>query len=183
MGNKERTDLTYLDKTIIPNASTYVTSENAIETIVFLFKLFQNNIIGKEKLDQLKQLKLLTTRQTLIAADKCFFSDQFKPRLALEEYLKTKEDRFLSFVYVTSTDCQNTSENLVEWRRFFSMLGVHDDLHIIEYPHKLTIAEAASYGFSRNYPTKQFPQYPGIVAFSGIKKIAFLEHTEGKNIY
>ncbi|CAF4277629.1 unnamed protein product [Rotaria sp. Silwood2] len=73
LGVIERTDLTYLYKTIIPNASIYITKQNAIKTIEMLFRLFEKNAISKKDLDQLKKLKLMTTRQTLIPAEQCFF--------------------------------------------------------------------------------------------------------------
>ena len=73
IGIVERTDLAYLHKTIIPNATNYSTSENAIKTIKMLFILFQKNTITKKELDQLKKLKLLTTRGNLVAAEAMFF--------------------------------------------------------------------------------------------------------------
>ncbi len=104
-----------------------------------IFMLFQIQDIKKE-LSRLRQLKLLTTRGTLIAGEQCFFSDQYKPLLPLEEYLKMKEDRFLSFDYVTKGD-------LFEWQRFFMMLGVQEELHVIEFPQKLKNNEVIEYGF------------------------------------
>jgi hypothetical protein len=182
VGVKERTDLTWLNKTIIPNATTYITSENAIKTIKLLFMLFQKSSIGKKELDQLKRLKLLTTRGTLIPADECYFSDQFKPRLSLEEYLKTKEDIFLSFDYVTSNIGNNDIEDLVEWRRFFSMLGVQEELHVTEFSQKLTATEADQYKFHKRYQSEIYNRFHNVHAFSGLIKIRFLEHTEGKNL-
>ncbi|CAF3840769.1 unnamed protein product, partial [Rotaria sp. Silwood1] len=111
LGVIQRTDLTFLNKTVIPNASTYITSENALKTIKMLFMLFQKHDIEKKELNQLKKLKLLTTRGTLIAAEQCFFCDQYKPRLPLEEYLKAKEDKFLSFDYIR-LDERNLKDNL-----------------------------------------------------------------------
>ncbi|CAF0810222.1 unnamed protein product [Adineta steineri] len=178
LGVIERTDLTYLYKTIIPNASTYITSENAMKTIKMLFVLFQNNLIVKKELDQLRQLKLLTTQGNFISAERCFFSDEFKPRLTLEEYLKTKEDIFLSFNYVTKDILKNKNESVAEWRRFFSMLGVRDELHIVEFPQKLTIDEAAQHGFCLKYLLKKFEVYHTIEAYSGIKTITFLNYTK-----
>ncbi|CAF4294071.1 unnamed protein product, partial [Rotaria sordida] len=79
-----------------------------------LFILFQKNAITKKELDQLKKLKLLTIRGTLVLAEQCFFCDQYKPRLQFEEYLKTKEDRFVSFDYVTSHNSGKENEDLIE---------------------------------------------------------------------
>jgi hypothetical protein len=137
-----------------------------------IFRLFQTQDIKKE-LSRLKQLKLLTTRGNLIAAEQCFFSDQYKPLLPLEEYLKTKEDRFLSFNYVIKGD-------LFEWRRFFMMLGVQEELHVIEFPQKLKNNEAIEYGFHQKYLSVISEGYYPINAYSGLKTITFLKHTISK---
>jgi hypothetical protein len=184
LGVIERTDLTYLHKTIIPNASNYVTSKNAIPTIKILFTLFQKNSITKKDLDQLKKLRLLTTRETLIEAERCYFCDQYKPSLLLEEYLKTKEDRFLSFDYVNSHISKGEKVDLLEWRRFFIMMGVQEELHPIVFNRKLTSYEAAGYGFCEEYLSTTSPDGKHTVdAFSGLTTIPFLEHTKSKNFY
>ncbi|CAF4011420.1 unnamed protein product [Rotaria sp. Silwood2] len=179
MGVDERTDLTYLRKTIIPNVAFYITLENAVRTIKMLFMLFQKNAITKKELDQLKKLKLLTTRGTLISAEQCFFCDQYKPRLQLEEYLKTKEDKFLSFDYVTSHSSRKENEDLIEWRRFFIILGVQEDLHPIVFNRKLTSYEAAGYGFCDDYLSTTSHDEKHIVdAFFGLTTITFIQHTQ-----
>ena len=183
LGVEERTDLTFLRKTIIPNASTYSTSENALKTIKILFMLFQKRDIEKKELNQFKKLKLLTTRGTLIPAEQCFFSDLYKPRLLLEEYLKSKEDKFLSFDYVISNTPRKENEDLAEWRRFFMMLGVQEDLHPIIFHRKLTSYEAAEYGFSDKYTLTNSPDGKHTVdAFSGLATITFMQHTQSKDI-
>jgi hypothetical protein len=184
LGVIERTDIMYLHKTIIPNAAAYITHGNAIKTIKMLFMLFEKNSIGKKELHQLKQLKLLTTRGTLIAAEQCFFSDQYNPRLKLEEYLQVKEDKFLSFDYVTGSTHRRENEDLVEWRRFFSMLGVQEELRVIEFQQKITDREAVQCGFSYEYLPRTSPnRRQKIDAYSGLQTIAFLRHTESKYIY
>jgi hypothetical protein len=183
IGVEERTDLAYLRKTIIPNAATYIIPENAIETIQILYMLFEQNNIRKKEFDQLKQLKLLTTHGTLIPAERCFFCDQYKPSFPVEKYLKTKEDRFLCFNYVTNHISEGEDEDLAEWRRFFIMLGVQDGLHTIEYSQKLKKSEAAEYGFDQRYLSKISEKYPKVKAYSGLTTITFLEHTKSKNFY
>ncbi|CAF3801243.1 unnamed protein product, partial [Rotaria sp. Silwood1] len=157
LGVDERTDLTYLHKTIIPNVASYITRENAIKTIKMLFILFQKNAITKKEFDQLKMLKLLTTCGTLVLAEQCFFCDQYKPRLQLEEYLKKKEDKFLSFDYVTSHNSRKENDDLTEWRRFFIGLGVQEDLHPVVLHRKLTSYEAARYEFCDEYLSTTSP--------------------------
>lgn len=176
LGVIERTDLTYLHKTIIPNAANYIKEENAIKTILMLFMLFKKNSIGHEELHRLKKLKLLTTQKKLIAAEQLFFSEQYKPRLVLEEYLKTEEDKFLSFEYVLKY--KKDMDDYEEWRRFFTMLGVHEELHPVVYHQKLTSYEANTYGFLNEYLLQTSPDKKHTVdAFAGLITIPFIQHT------
>ncbi|CAF0984392.1 unnamed protein product [Adineta ricciae] len=180
IGVEERTDLAYFRKTIIPNASSYITLKNAISTIKILFTLFRKNAITKKELEDLKKLKLLTTRGTLVAAEQCFFSDQYEPRLLLEDYLAEKEDKFLSFDYISSANC--TNENLAEWRQFFAALGIQEELRPITFDRKLTSYEAAGYGFFEKYLSATSPNGRHTVdAFLGLTTISFMQHTKSKN--
>jgi hypothetical protein len=181
LGVTERTDLTYLHKTIIPYASTYITLENAIKTIQMLFSLFQNNNIGNNELIQLKQLRLLTTLKTLVAAEQCYFSDEFQPRLPIEEHLKTKEDIFLSSIYLKADNEKNERQNLCEWKRFFLIMGVHENIYLMPFDEKLTISQAIQHGFQPEYVSK-YSSYGSrtVKAYSGLKTISFLQHTKGE---
>ncbi len=145
--------------------------------------LFQKGDIEKKELNELKKLKLFTTRGTLMPADQCFFSDQYKPRLPLEEYLKAKEDKFLSIDYVNNNSAGKENEDLAEWRQFFSMFGVQEDLHPIIFNRKLTSYEAAGYGFSDEYLSTTSPDGKHTIdAFSGLITITFMQYTQSKNI-
>jgi len=184
LGITERTDLTYLQKTILSNVTTYITQENAIKTIKMLFMLFEKNSISKKEFNQLKQLKLLTTRRTLIPANQCFFSDQYNPRLKFEEYLQVKEDKFLTFDYITNNTHRRENEDLAEWRRFFSLIGVQEELRVIEFQQKITDREAIEYGFSNEYLSQTLSnKNQRIDAYSGLQTITFLQHTKSKRIY
>ena len=172
----ERTDLTYLHKTIIPNAANYIKEENAIKTIQMLFMLFKKDSIGEEELHRLKKLKLFTTRGTLIPAEQVFFSDQYKPRLSLEEYLKTEEDKFLSFDYVITS--KRESRDVDQWRRYFSVCGVQEELHHVVFKQKLTSYEATQYGFRDEYLIRTSPDKKHTIdAFAGLITIPFIRHT------
>ena len=50
LGVTSRTDLTYLYKTILPNAATYITLKNAIKTIKMLFMLFEKEYDRKKRI-------------------------------------------------------------------------------------------------------------------------------------
>ena len=180
-GVTERTDLTYLQKTILPNAATYVNKDNAIETVRTLFRLFQNKDINEEHLNQLRQLNVLTTKNNLLPAEQCFFSDKYCPRLSLEEYLEEVEDKFLSTHYLGVFPSVQGSNNVLEWHRFFLNIGVRDELYVVHYKERIEINQAIEKDFLRNFLTRPSPngRRPAD-AYSGLKNISFLNRTIGK---
>jgi hypothetical protein len=124
----------------------------------------------------LKNLKLLTTRKTLIPAEECFFSKIYDPRLLIERFLTHTEDKFLSPDYLTNDP--------LEWYRFFIAMGVHDQLYLIDYKEKINIEDAIEYGFDQGYLTRPSP-YARRPAdgYSGLKIITFLKNTRGESDY
>ncbi len=127
IGVTEKTDLSYLKKTIIANASVYSTLENTLGTISTIFSLYTKNEIGKDELEKLSELKLLTSKDSLLSARLCYFSDAYNPRLKLQTEFPG-DDIFISEKYLS-----NNSEK-DEWKRFFKMMGVKDGITAISYP-------------------------------------------------
>ncbi|CAF1950707.1 unnamed protein product [Rotaria magnacalcarata] len=145
-----------------------------------LFALFQKGTIGKEELSQLNTLKLLTTHGTLIPAERCYFSNSYDPRLPLEEYLKTVEDMFLSPNYLRNSIFCTGKEDLDEKRRFFSFMGVRENLFLIKCDTILATDKALQYGFCSNYLLTYSPNGRRMAnAYSGLRTISFLQHTIG----
>ncbi len=60
------------------------------------------------------------------------------------------------------------------------MIGVQEELRVIEFPQKLKNDEAIEYGFHQKYLSTIFGGYYHINACSGLKTITFLEHTTSK---
>lgn len=133
LGVQERTDLTYLRKTIIPNAESYIKATNAIGTIQWLFTLYQKEQIGKAELIQLQDLKLLTKNGSLLSAKECYFSDVYKPRVEFENDLQ--KDTFLTPEYII----EKTS--VKEWKRFFSFMGVKEGIEIESNDNTLQVRD------------------------------------------
>ena len=180
LGVVERTDLSFLLKTIIPNASSYITHENAIKTAKKLLLLFEKQLIGKAELHQLKKMKLLTIRGTLVSASECYLSERFKPVYPLEEYLKEQEDRFLSTDYLRNDPFDHSTIDITEWKRFFLLMGVHEEIYIVPFDQKMTLQTAARYGFRAEYLSRFSPNGRRLAdGYSGLKTIAFLRHTQG----
>jgi hypothetical protein len=141
-----------------------------LKIIKSLFKLFQENEIGEKEFNQLKTLKLLTTCGRLIPAERCYFPDQYKTRLLLDDYLKTNEEKFVSFDYVTSDSCRTENKDLGEWRRFLGMLGVQEEICPVEFQQKLLTDVAIECGFYRSYLSRSSPYVRhSVEAYSGLK--------------
>lgn len=112
LGVVEKSDFTYLEKTILPNASSFITIENAIPTIQNIFYLHQKGDINNEFVGQLIQLKLLTANNTLLPASDCYLSERYLPRTTLEKILEL--DFYLCEDYLPA------NANIPEWKRFLN---------------------------------------------------------------
>ncbi|WP_346986214.1 RNA-binding domain-containing protein [Chryseobacterium sp. POE27] len=143
IGVIEKTDLSYLRKTIIANASVYSNLENTLGTISTIFSLYSKNEIGKDELEKLSELKLLTSKGSLLPARRCYFSDTYNPRLKLQKELQ--DDIFISESYLSD----NAEKD--EWRRFFKMIGVKDGITAISYPKTSKLELTQQYQFLNDY--------------------------------
>lgn len=133
LGITEKTDLAYLKKTILANTPSFITLENAIPTTQTIYKLYLNKEVDEELLSQLGELKILTQNGNLVAANRCYFSDAYRPRLPLEELIT--EDIFVSESYLTSHYDKD------EWRRFFKMMGIKEGIEPILYTDKISVRD------------------------------------------
>lgn len=156
LGVVERTDLSYLEKMIVPNASSYMTPENAETTIRRMFHLFQKQELKREVLVKLGEdgFKLLTKGGNLLSSRECYFSSEYEPRLALETYIK--EDIFLDPVYLIG------DEPVSEWKRFFALLGVREGITPLKYP-RLPVHELRGSGFHDLYFEMDDKKYKGVL--------------------
>ena len=125
IGMTEKTDITYITQTILPQVDNYVTFKNAIQVIQDLFILYRKGDLKEELIVQLSRIKLLTQEATLLPASDCYFSDFYNPRLKIEEVLE--KDIFVNVSY-----CEN-SRDKDEWKRFFKMMGVNEGISAISH--------------------------------------------------
>ena len=143
IGVTEKTDLSYLKKTIIANASEYSTFENTLGTIATIFSLYMKAEIGKDELRELYDLKILTNKGNLLPAKLCYFSDTYNPRLKLQAELP--DDIFISESYLSN----NAEKD--EWKRFFKMMGVKEGITAISYPKMSKLKLTQQYQFLNDY--------------------------------
>ena len=128
LGVKEKTDITYITQNILPHASDYINKDNTISEIQKLFLLYRKGDLKENLIQQLSEIKLITTKNTLLQASKCYLSDFYNPRLKLEKILV--EDIFISEKY-----CYNTYEK-DDWKQFLRILGVSQGTNTLIYEGK-----------------------------------------------
>lgn len=127
LGVIEKTDISFLEKTIIPKAESFITFQNAEETISTIFSLYKKEKID-DKLKQLSQLKLLTKGGDLLSAGQCYFSNDYSPKLQIENVISS--DIFISEKYLS------LDNSIDEIKRFFRLMGVKESINIIDIKTK-----------------------------------------------
>lgn len=143
LGVEEKTDITYITQTIIPQIDNYITPQNGLQTIRDLFDLYKKGELKEDLIKKLSRIKLLTQRGYLCSAKNCFLSNYYKPRLEIEEIIG--RDIFVSELY-----CENVHEK-DEWKRFFKMLGVQEGISEILYPNRLSSSHLIDTEFKDKY--------------------------------
>ncbi|ABR47787.1 putative transcriptional regulator [Alkaliphilus metalliredigens QYMF] len=143
LGVKEKTDITYVTQIILPKIESFITSENALQTIRDLFSLYKKGDLIEDLIGQLSRIKLITQKGSLCSAKDCFLSDYYKPRLEIEKLVEN--DFFVSEKY-----CVDALEK-DEWKRFFRMLGVCEGIKTLTYSEKNSKHELGCKGIKGEY--------------------------------
>ncbi len=154
LGVVEKTDISFITKTLIPNSDSYIDRENAIQVIQDLFNLYKQDELHSNLLAQLSNLKLLTNKGRLVAAKDCILSNPYSPRLEIEKILDV--DAFVSETYMVDSIDRD------EWKRFFKFLKVSDGISLKTYKERSHKTALISDGFRGEYFTeddKKFTPY------------------------
>ncbi|MFM6155167.1 MAG: hypothetical protein ACKPE3_19575, partial [Sphaerospermopsis kisseleviana] len=69
LGVKEPSDLSFIEKTIIAQAETYITEENALQIGRYLFDTHKKGKLHEQHYEGLPKFKLLTQEQNLISSE------------------------------------------------------------------------------------------------------------------
>jgi Domain of unknown function (DUF3883) len=166
LGVKEPSDLSFIEKTIIAQADTYIIKENALQIGRYLFNAHKKGILQEQHYEGLNKFKLITKGKNLIASNKAFLSDFYEPELRLESIYEN--DFYVSDDYFEGKDLKS------EWKTFFLRIGVNQNLSWIKeqfnYP-----ADRPDKDFFEN--ERGFPNwgYPNIISHYQINKISFIE--------
>jgi hypothetical protein len=143
IGVVEKTDITFITKTIIPDAENYITKTNAIQTFRDLFNLYKKDELAANLISQLSNLKILTTKGLLRKATDCLLSNVFSPRVELEKIFDM--DIFVSNEYLTCISDRD------EWKRFFKLLGVQEGIECLKITDKTNRNALVEIGFVDRY--------------------------------
>lgn len=171
LGVEEKTDITYITQNILPRINTYVTMENAVETILELFRLYKKGELSNDLLSKLSPLKLLTQKSTLCRAKECYLADFYRPRIELENIITAD-------MFVSQTYCKTVNEK-DDWKQFFKKIGVHDGINYIEYNDKYTNSQLLTVGIISEYftePDKKFQPYISTFWADSYKNIATINY-------
>ena len=120
LGVSEPTNLSLIETRKILE-DDFITPDNAVEILGYVFNLHEEGELSYRHYDILKSVPLLTQQGTLIAASNCYLSDTYKPNLTIENFVDV--DFFVSSKYATYNG------NAAKWNIFFEKIGVKQDLN------------------------------------------------------
>jgi hypothetical protein len=167
LGVVEKTDISFITKTLIPNSQTYIDQNNAIQAIRDLFNLYKKDELNSDLLAQLSDLKLLTNKGNLVAAKNCILSHDYSPRIEIEEALGA--DVFVSATYMDDMKDKD------EWKRFFKFLKVADGINCKIYKGEVNKSSLISSGFKTEYFEEKDKKFtPAIRTFTSDSYKEFL---------
>jgi hypothetical protein len=181
LGVVEKTDISFITKTIIPNAENYITEKNAIKTMHDLFSLYKKGDLTAAILSKLSNLKILTADDRLLKASDCYLSNVYLPRLELEGVFK--KDIFVNELYL------NNSVDKDEWKRFFKFLGIQDGITCLKSEDKISQTELLGIGYFEDYFLEDDKKFtPSINTFtadcySNISNLNFVHNLKENYIF
>lgn len=172
LGVLEKSDLTFLMKTILPNIETYITKENAIATLQNIYNLYSKDEIKNEILGKLSNLQVLTEQGTLIPVGQSYLAAGYRPRLSLEPVLQ--EDIYISEEY------HSGGTDYIKWKAFLLLLGASEGIGLIQYEKVLTKQRLIDEGFNVNYFGHTYKPFLTIFfgeKYQGLTTLSFLDYT------
>lgn len=155
LGIQEKTDVTYLEKHLLPKIDGYATEENTFIEMKKFFDMFSEGKLSDDTMNKLSNINVLTMNNKLLKVSKCYFSNVFNPELKLEGVLE--KDFFLNEKYLFD----NSDKDKV--KDFFKKLGVKQKISTIrkqERTHKSELTVLKSEYF--NTEDKKFQPYQSI---------------------
>ncbi len=124
----------------------YITTANAVDVGLFLFKVWKDSPQTIEKNSDKGKVKLLTKKGSLKTASELFLSDDYEPKLKLEQ--SVKEDIFPSPDY-----CIHGEEDRL--KVFFKILGISEDIELKRIYEKLADIRTSRFDYLFFYRVTQ----------------------------
>ena len=151
VGVEHLSDVTFIKKVICK--SGYVTKENALEVIRFLYSINRKiNIFDEVGNYYLSELKFLSKKDSLLYARDLFLGSFYKPETDIERVCD--ED-----IYINEDYCNDG--NITEWKAFLKKMGVNDSISL----GKVILNETKGYTFLTDVKTQFEKKYN--VSYSG----------------
>lgn len=146
LGVEELSDITFIKNVICKDG--YITEKNSIEVTRFLFEAnLKHNIFDEIDDSYLSRLEILTKQGKLEYASNLYLSSKYKPEVDIEP-------SFDGDIFVSEEYCENEDE-IIEWKLFFSKLGVNSTLELKE----ITLDETKNISFLQNVKDKFCKEY------------------------
>lgn len=136
LGVKEISPITIIEKVICEK--DYITADNAVEVIRFIFSNNKENQVFTLPSYKLKNLRFLTQQGTLKPISHLYFSNTYRPPLQIEHLID--RDIFISDAYI-----KNSTE-IPDWLFFFQKLGINIDFSL--NMKDISVDDARSKGIS-----------------------------------
>ena len=139
LGTKEPSDVSIIETGKLFEED-FITEDNAIDVLLYLFDLHSKSILEESHYRSLRNIRLLTQKESFKTASNCYLSDRYKPNLPIEKYVDV--DFFVSTKYL---DKKATAS---EWNVFLSKIGVSYDLVKTSFSIKTSEVESTKLVFS-----------------------------------
>ncbi|MBK8329332.1 MAG: hypothetical protein IPL09_07655 [Bacteroidetes bacterium] len=120
LGVKEPSDESYLENEIIGNIENCIDKNNYLKITRYIFNQHKKGLLSELHYDQLKELRILTTKKEFKTAKECYLSDFYEPSFRLEKIIETVA--FVSDSYKLPADLKS------EWKTFFLYIGTKEKI-------------------------------------------------------
>jgi len=118
LGVSEPTDIDFIKKSIIGNKN-FISTDNVIEVYRYLFNAHKKGLLSDVYVE-LKDIYIITKKETLKKVEDCYLSDFYEPELKLE--MVYDNDFYISNSFFYDGDMKS------EWKSFFLKIGITQNI-------------------------------------------------------
>ncbi len=118
LGVSEPTDIDFIKKSIIGNKN-FISADNIIDVYRYLFNAHKKGLLSDVYVE-LKDINIITKKETLKKVEDCYLSDFYEPELKLE--MVYDNDFYISNSFFYDGDMKS------EWKTFFLKIGITQNI-------------------------------------------------------